>query len=118
MREITKYDDIIDSRDIIERIAELMDAGSAPDEGPNDDPELEALRALQEDAAHPDWEYGVSLIRDSYFRNYAEELADDIGAIDASANWPLDCIDWNKAANELKMDYTPLDFDGVTYWVR
>jgi hypothetical protein len=28
------------------------------------------------------------------------------------------CIDWNEAASELQMDYTAVEFDGVTYWVR
>lgn len=27
-------------------------------------------------------------------------------------------IDWERAAEELRMDYTAVDFDGVTYWVR
>ena len=28
------------------------------------------------------------------------------------------CIDWAQAARELRMDYTSVDFDGVTYWIR
>ena len=27
-------------------------------------------------------------------------------------------IDWAQAAHELQMDYTSVDFDGVTYWIR
>lgn len=27
-------------------------------------------------------------------------------------------VDWERAARELQMDYTPVEFDGVTYWVR
>lgn len=82
--------------------------------------ELESLRELNrqgEDYA-ADWQHGVTLIRDSYFEEYAEELAHDIGAIDRNAAWPMSCIDWEQAARELKMDYTSVDFDGVTYWVR
>lgn len=109
--------DIIDSRDIIERIAELeADSDRTADE-------LDELRSLQRVAAQcadyvEDWKYGVPLIRNSYFKEYAMELADDIGAIDANASWPLTCIDWDQAARELRMDYTAVDFDGVTYWVR
>lgn len=65
-----------------------------------------------------DWKYGEALIRDSYFATYAEELASDIGAIDRNAKWPLSHIDWEAAADELKMDYTAIDFDGVEYWIR
>lgn len=32
--------------------------------------------------------------------------------------WPFTCIDWDKAAQELQMDYTSVEFDGITYWVR
>jgi len=67
------------------------------------------------------WEgawYPVTLIRDSYFENYAQELADGIGAINSDARWPNNCIDWARAARELQADYTSVDFDGETYWCR
>lgn len=59
-----------------------------------------------------------TLIRDSYFTEYAEELANEIGAIDAEAGWPTRHIDWDAAARELKYDYTSVTLDGVEYWVR
>ena len=81
--------------------------------------ELKALKNLAEEAgSSPDWEYGESLIRDSYFTDYAQQLADDIGAIDRNANWPVNCIDWEQAAEQLKADYFSVDFDGVEYWIR
>ena len=40
------------------------------------------------------------------------------GQMPPSNQWPLYCIDWEYAARELKHDYTSVDFDGVTYWVR
>ena len=64
-----------------------------------------------------DW-YPVTLIRDSYFKTYAMDLAEDIGAINFDATWPNNCIDWDKAARELRMDYTAVTFDGVDYWTR
>lgn len=64
-----------------------------------------------------DW-YPVTLIRDSYFENYAREYADDIGATQRDMSWPYSCIDWKQAARELQMDYTSCEFDGVTYWYR
>lgn len=59
-----------------------------------------------------------TLIRDSYFTTYAEELASEIGAYPATNNWPLTCIDWDRAASELQADYSSAEFDGVTYWYR
>ena len=65
-----------------------------------------------------DWKYGETLVRDSYFTDYAQQLAEDIGAVDANASWPNNCIDWERAARELKMDYTSVSFGGVEYWIR
>lgn len=82
--------------------------------------ELATLLALQDEADSycSDWEHGMQLIRDSYFEDYARQLAEDIGAIDTDIGWPSNCIDWGQATSELQQDYTSVDFDGVTYWVR
>lgn len=83
--------------------------------------ELKQLRALATEAEgySDDWRYGATLIRDSYFKEYTIDLARDLHgkAID-NAEWPFSCIDWEKAADQLKQDYTALDFNGVEYWVR
>ncbi len=162
-----KYTDVIDSRQVIERIEELRtyiqcaNCGEDVRQDDNgagglvwvhlfgstvcyDDPpgsiqdgtttttaealgldadelaELSALESLAEDASgSPDWEYGETLVRDSYFKDYAQELAEDTSDIDFSKlQWPLTCIDWEQAARELKYDYFSVDFDGVEYWIR
>ena len=81
--------------------------------------ELSALDALESEVSdyNTEWPRGVTLVRDSYFETYAQELADDIGAIDRNTSWPMSCIDWEQAARELQQDYTSVDFDGTTYWV-
>ena len=122
-KEISNHNDIIDSRDIIERIDELENMsldedGNGLDE--DETKELEILYALQKEGEDysPDWKYGETLIRDTYFKDYAMELAEDIGAINSDSNWPNNCIDWDQAARELQMDYTMIDFDGIDYWIR
>lgn len=57
-----------------------------------------------------------TLIHDSYFQKYAQQTAEDIGAIDPKAGWPLDCIDWERAASELQSDYSEYDWGSETYW--
>ncbi len=90
---------------------------SALDEDEAD--ELVTLRALQDDAeGASDWKHGATLIRDSYFENYAQELAEELGVMEHNATWPYTCIDWEKAAEELQQDYTSVEFGDVTYWVR
>lgn len=81
--------------------------------------EYKALKELEEQAeGYSDWQYGAQLIRESYFKDYAQQLAEDIGAVNADATWPNNCIDWDQAARELEVDYTQVDFDGVTYLIR
>lgn len=137
-------DDIFDSREVIERIAELTaeweeGANLGEEEGrvtasdyelSGDDwalhlgeeqaAELVALLALKEEAANDiaNFDDGETFISDDYFDVYARELANDIGAIDSDAGWPANYIDWEAASDALKMDYTPFEFRGTTYWAR
>jgi len=135
MAQIDNFADIIDSRDIIARIehlAQLREPGPV-DLGDDNDTDQDTLFAeldsleklvLQASQYADDWEYGAQLIRDSYFLDeYVKELVIDCGyfpnnkGIDWSA-WPYRCIDWDQVAFELTDDYTEIDFDGVSYWVR
>lgn len=111
--------DVIDSRDIIERIGELREqlhTDVALSEEERD--ELKKLEALQEECNWGDWQYGTSLIADSYFQEYAEALAEDIGAVQKDASWPNNHIDWEAAADSLKQDYTSVQYGETEYWVR
>lgn len=87
-----------------------------------DDEETEELAQLEALAKqgenYGDWEHGETLVRESYFETFAQEMAEDIGAIPEGLSWPCTCIDWEQAARELMQDYTTIDFDGVTYLMR
>jgi hypothetical protein len=120
--------DIIDIRDIIERIEELPDLieGEGCEEQCNRyREELATLTGIMaelqgnggDEQWHGDW-YPLTLIRESHFRDYAQELAEDIGAVNAQATWPNNCIDWDQAVRELQMDYTSTTIDGMTYFYR
>lgn len=37
--------------------------------------------------------------------DFAQEMAESLGAIDKNAAWPMNCIDWEYAAKELMYDY-------------
>lgn len=109
--------DTIDSREVISRIDDLDGQDNL------DEDEGAELRALLDLAAQgedyaSDWNYGETLIRDSYFVEYAQELAESCGMVDNDVTWPMNHIDWQAAADQLQEDYTEVDFDGVTYWIR
>ncbi len=85
---------------------------------PEDAAELAALSKLAEDGeGAADWTYGETLIRDDYFTKYARELLEDCGTIPRDLPYCL-VIDWDATAQNVRVDYFPVDFDGVTYWIR
>lgn len=121
-------EDIIDSRDMEKAIDELeglvQETEDAEENGDNPNPmdeeQMALLKALKEarDCCGREWIHGVAFIRESYFKEYAEQLADDIGAIDKDAKWPANHIDWDAAADALKQDYSSCKINGVDYWFR
>lgn len=142
-KEITNMEDVIDVRDVIARVEELetyptldddsacyscgtyLKTGDEMHESDCEILELQRLTALLDDlrgnGGDEEWRdawYPITLIRDSHFQDYAQELAEDIGAVNTDANWPNTCIDWARAARELQTDYSPVKFNDVTYWYR
>jgi hypothetical protein len=123
--DISNDDEVIDTRDIIDRIAEL-EAQRDDEDVPQGErltdeerDELQALTTLAESAEGylPDWKYGETLVRDDYFTKYTKELLKECGYIpDDFPDWIE--VDWEKTAENVQADYTELDFAGVTYWGR
>jgi hypothetical protein len=144
--EISNAADVIDSRDIVARIDDLREERDRLQELAQDDPDfehparlalrqwetgedpasgeladLEAVAAQAEDS--PGWKYGETLIRDSYFVEYTQELVDEcyekpVGFFENAWPWRYMTMDWEAAADELKSDYLKVDYDGVTYWIH
>ena len=110
--------EIIDSRDLDKELDEL-EAREDDQDDPLDADEAERMAELREARDNiSEWIYGETLIREDYFTQYAQQLAEDIGAIDPSASWPLSHIDWEAAADALKQDYTEIELGGSTYYTR
>lgn len=105
--------EIIDSRDLQERLEELEAEDTLEEE---EQKEFETLRMLSDEVT--DWQYGETFIREDYFEDYARELAEDIGAIPDDVSWPMTCIDWEQAADQLRQDYTEYKILDVSYLVR
>lgn len=124
---ISNTDDLIDIRDVIERFEELESAHE--DNAPFGLPDDEALEfrtlgdlieACEGNGGDEQWRgdwYPVTLIRDSYFTDYAMDLLDDIGVLPADTPWYVE-IDREATAKNVQVDYTSVEFDGVTYWIR
>lgn len=139
--EITNTEDVLDSRDIIARIEELADElgiedssdtdvltslalalsnGENPLEGKDteDIQEFVDLCAFRDELqGYGDFHHGETLIRESYFTEYCKDLLWQIGALPKDIPDYLE-IDWDKTADNIRVDYTEAEFDGVTYLMR
>ncbi|KVO83331.1 hypothetical protein WL21_09875 [Burkholderia ubonensis] len=135
MTDITSYDDIIDVRDITDRVEKLREARDDWAECSGDDEkwaethpdaaaELESLESLLDDirgyGGDHQWEgswYPLTLIRDEHFTEYAMELLADIGDIPRNIPHYI-VIDEEATAENIRADYSEIEFDGATYWYR
>lgn len=81
--------------------------------------ELATLQSLAEEGENSasDWRRGARLIRESYFVDYCRETVADLGYLPRDIPDYIE-IDWEATANNLRADYSEVDFDGVTYLVR
>jgi len=106
-----------DELDMDDLATELDELREARDDGEEyDEDRLEALEDLEAELGNLNAarEMGPFIAEGRSFEDYAMEVAEEILGIDVSA-WPAFHIDWERAANELQMDYTAVEFDGTTY---
>lgn len=133
---ITNDMDVIDSRDIIERLEALDESLNDVYECDVDNPlsfdewlelnhdnhelgiaEYLALQNIQDQLENyvDDWRFGAILIHEDYFHEYMDEMVEDLyGFSKDLPEWATITYDYEA----LKQDYTEIDFNGVTYYVR
>jgi hypothetical protein len=125
--------DILDIRDLIdefeglsEELEELEDEGLSHDdiEASFDFDRYEALEVLLDELEglggdhqwHGKW-FPIMLIPDEDFTEYAQELLQDIGDLPRDIPSYID-INWESTADNIKEDYSSVDFEGTEYWFR
>ena len=123
---ISNLDDTIDSRDVIARIEELeetlagdyvLDGAYSVESTDTIKKELIALKnlAAQGEDYAPDWKYGAQLIHEDYFEEAMDEMVADCYTLPEDLpSYLTITVDYDA----LKQDYTELDFDGQTYYIR
>lgn len=67
----------------------------------------------------PDYNYGETAIHEDYFTEYARSMVEDAGYIPADLPWFIaDAIDWEHVAANVKHDYSAIEWNSETYYVR
>lgn len=81
--------------------------------------EFEALRDICDEGQGitSDWTHGATLILESHFTDYCQELVSDIGDMPRKIPSYI-VIDWEATAENLKVDYTTITIEGDDYYVR
>ena len=111
--------EILDVRDLIERYEELETTRDDDEED-----EYLTLKAVLEELKgnggdeewRDDW-YPITLVSESYFIAYTQELLEDCGYIPKDfPSWIA--IDWEKTAEAVQTDYTYISIDGWSFWYR
>lgn len=77
--------------------------------------ELDELENLESEIS--EWAYGATLIDESDFVEYCQELLEDIGDIPRDMPGYI-VIDWDATADNLKADYITVTYQGTDYLVR
>src|SRR5699024_9026179 len=83
--------------------------------------EYEAIEQCCEELEQyaPDVLYGEAVINEDYFEEYCKELVKDIGYLpDNLAACIENNIDWEGVADDLRVDYTEIEYNGNNYLVR
>ncbi len=120
-------EDRIDSRELVELVERIeSDQLDAQDESDTETVaelaaflgEVLAVISEAEDYSEESAKDGIFLIAVDQFEDYAKELADDIGAVDSDAKWPVCHIDWEAAADALAVDYTEISINGRDFYLR
>lgn len=104
------FDDINFDNDYVESWAEDWE---------DDLERIEEINNLEREVGSSEFEFGVTLIEEGDFVDYCKELVTDLGVLPIELPFYIESnIDWEGVADDLKVDYSELEYEGNTYLFR
>lgn len=80
---------------------------------------IDEINDLENDVCNGEFDYGTTLIEEIDFTDYCEDLVSDIGDLPRDLPFYISSnINWDGVAEDLKVDYTEVEFRGTTYLFR
>lgn len=70
-----------------------------------------------EDEVGSEFEYGVTLIEEDEFEDYCRDLIEECGYIAKDFPSWIE-VDWSKTADNMRVDYSEVEYQGETYLFR
>lgn len=79
---------------------------------------IEEIDGIESEVGN-EFDYGCTLIPESDFTKYCEDLVQDVGDLPKGIpSYIRNNIDWDGVAEDLKVDYSELQYEGETYLYR
>ena len=117
LEEFPQYEDMTDTFEDIRFEEEEIE--SWKDGWLNEIAVIEAINDLENEISNSEWDYGLQLIEEDEFQDYCEELVNDIGDLPRDLpSYIKDNINWEGVADDLRVDYSEVDYQGNTYLYR
>lgn len=81
--------------------------------------QVREIDSLENEIDNGEWEYGVTLIEEDDFEEYCEEELEQCGYFSKDfPQWIKNNIDWEGIAEDMKVDYSEVVYNGNTYLYR
>lgn len=81
--------------------------------------EITCIDDLENEVSSSKWDHGITFISKGDFEDYCEEMVSDIGDLPSTLpNYIKNNINWEGVADDLKQDYSEVEFRGVNYLYR
>lgn len=119
---IDKFESFITGEDVKKRLVQLdtllkvLTDADCDDERDSLMPEFTALKKLECDVCSVlarMWSTEI-LVRDHAFADYVKAQAEERHGTE----WPMSCVNWERAADDARLDWFAVEFEDVKYWVR
>jgi len=115
LEEFPHYEDMTDTFEDIR--LEEEEIQSWKDEWLSELDEIEAINELENEVGD-EWEYGVTLIEEDDFQEYCEDFVEDCYGLKDVPQLIKNNIDWSGIADDMKQDYSEVEFRGSNYLFR
>ena len=103
-----------DAAELFNQAENALDS-AIDDFGADEQKELAELEELESEVS--EWSDGNTLIPESEFTDYCRGLLEDLGTLPKDLpSWVV--IDWDATADNIRADYSTVDFQGETYLYR
>lgn len=81
--------------------------------------EIAEIDRVEDEVCNGEFDFGTTLISEYDFQEYCEEFVRDCGYLSRDTPALIECnIDWSGIADDMRIDYSELEYQGTTYLFR